>query len=350
MPSAATRPERVTGIDEHRRRRRAELARVFGGVIGEALADPSIIEIMVNEDGAVFVDRLLEGMHDTGARMAPIDVEDAIVTAASEMGTVVDAEHPTLSGELPLDGSRVQAFLPPVTTGPALIIRKHRRQGEDGVAALTVGDFRGAEVPHDNATASDYPLRDLTVPELFRHTIRERWNVIISGPAQSGKTAFGGAFLAEISAQCPDDRIVTIEDTRELRCSSRNKLMLKQAPQRCAGLLLKDALRARPDRIIFGEVRDGAAHDLLMSWNTGHNGGFCTIHANDPLDSLYRLEDLVAQAGVAVVPRAIARAVDLIVTIRKARDGRRAIVDLVRVNDALIDGQYDLHPLEPRWS
>ncbi len=340
----------LTGIEEQQRRRHNELARVFGGVIGEALADHTIIEIMVNEDGTVYVDRLYQGLQDTGERLAPIDVEDAIVTAASEMGQLVDAEHPTLSGELPLDGSRVQAFLPDVTTAPAIVIRKHRRQGDDGVPALTVADFKGAastaEVPVEDAA----PLATLTVPELLDVAIIQRWNVVISGGTQSGKTALGGAYLARMSALAPRDRIVTIEDTRELRCASHNKLMLKQSRYRSAAQLLKDSLRARPDRIIVGEVRDGAALDYLMACNTGHNGGFCTVHANDALDTLYRLEDLVQMAGVPVVARSIARAVDLIVTIRKMRDGSRRVVELARVADELgPDGRYQLEHLTPVW-
>jgi len=339
-----------TGVEEQQRRRHNELARVFGGVIGEALADHAIIEIMVNEDGAVYVDRLYEGLQDTGERLAPIDVEDAIVTAASEMGQLVDAEHPTLSGELPLDGSRVQAFLPDVTTSPSIVIRKHRRQGDDGVPPLTVMDFSG-NVDSDELASDLAPdLHALTVPQLLDLAIVQRWNVIISGGTQSGKTALGGAYLSRMSSLAPRDRIVTIEDTRELRCSSRNKLMLKESRYRTATQLLKDSLRARPDRIIVGEVRDGAALDYLMACNTGHNGGFCTVHANDALDTLYRLEDLVQMAGVPIVPRSIARAVDLIVTIRKMRDGSRRVVELARVADDLgPDGRYRLEYITPVW-
>jgi P-type conjugative transfer ATPase TrbB len=322
------------GRDEQQARRRQELERVFGGAIGAALADPAVVEVMVNPDGQLWVDRLLGGVEATNVVLDERDVLNTVITVAGELGAVVDDENPTLQGELPLDGSRLQAWIPPVVRRPTLNIRKHRRQGVDGVPALTLADYLAAGTIPANYVA------------ILRSAVIERKNVIIVGGTSSGKTTFGGAYLNLISELCPDDRIITIEDTYELYCVSKHVVALRESRHVSMRKLLQQTLRARPDRIIFGEVRNEAAHDLMMAWNTGHSGGFCTIHANGVRDALSRIEQLVQLAGVPPIREAIASAVDLIVALKRGADGQRRVVELGLVN-GVTDGEYELEAIAP---
>jgi len=316
---------------ESERRRRVELARVLGSTIGGALADPNVVEIMVNPDGAVWIDRLVGGMIATDLRLTAWEVEDAIATIASELGTTVDASMPTLQGELPLDGSRVQAFLPPATEAPALIIRKRAAR------VIPLDDYVDAGILARNHR------------DLIREAVRDRRNLLIAGSTGSGKTTFANGILGEIAELTPADRLILLEDTRELQCPSPNKLFLRKSAARSLTQLLQDTLRSRPERIVFGEVRDGSAHDFLMALNTGHGGSFTTIHANSAYDALLRLEDLVQLAGVPAVPRAIARAIHLIVFLVRTGDHRR-VTEFAVVDGVAADGTYHLHFIDPEVS
>jgi P-type conjugative transfer ATPase TrbB len=327
-------PESISGREEHQQRRLAELERVFGGEIGALLALPDTTEVLVNPDGQIYVDRMYAGMKPIGVKLHPDDTMNAIMTVAGELRVTIDEEHPWLQGELPLDGSRLQAWIPPVVTSPTLVIRKHRRQGVDGVPALRIEDY----------------IRDGAMPEKFadhlRSAVREHLNVLIVGSTSSGKTTFGGAYLNLITALCPDDRIITIEDTFELYCVSPNRVALRESPHASMRLLLQHSLRARPDRIIFGEVRNEAAHDLVMAWNTGHNGGFCTIHGNGIADAFDRLETLVELAGYPLSPRRIANAVQIIVCMRRAQSGARRVEEFAYVR-GWKNGEYQLERVSP---
>lgn len=309
---------------ESERRRRTELARVLGATIGAALADPNVVEIMVNADGALWIDQLVGGMVSTDLHLSAWEVEDAIATIASELGTTVDASTPTLQGELPLDGSRVQAFLPPATEAPALVIRKRAAR------VILLDDYVDAGILSPNHR------------RLIREAVRDRRNLLIAGSTGSGKTTFANGILGEIAELTPRDRIVLLEDTRELQCPSPNKLFLRKSAARSLTQLLQDTMRVRPERIVFGEVRDGSAHDFLMALNTGHGGSFTTIHANGAYDALLRFEDLVQLAGVPAVPRAIARAIHLIVFLVRTGDHRR-VTEFAVVDGVSRDGDYHLH-------
>ena len=336
--SSTVMPSAHDGREEARRRRRDELERVFGGVIGEALADPRVTDLLVNPDGAIYVDRHFEGLVRLPERLSAAAIDNAIITAASALGVTVDEQSPVLQGELPLDGSRLHALIPPCVPGPMLVIRKHRRQGVDDVPALVLDDY----------------LRDKLIPpnyiEPLRAAVLDRENVIIAGSTSSGKTTLGGAYLNLITELAPNDRIITIEDTYELYCVAQNRVALRESRARSMRQLLKDALRLRPDRIIFGEVRDAAAHDLIMAWNTGHNGGFCTVHANSVRDAFGRLEALVQQAEVPVVPKSIASAIQLIVGMQREPTGlhRRRVTELAYVRGVSGD-EYTLEHVAPEW-
>ena len=315
--------------EEARRRRREELVRVLGTTIGGALADPNVVEVMVNEDGAVWIDQLVGGMHETELRMAPIEVEDVITTIASALGKSIDRRNPSLQGELPLDGSRVQAFMPPATeTAPALVIRKKAAR------IFTLEEYVAGGVLTSGCRT------------LLEAAVRERKVVLIVGGTGSGKTTLVNALLAETATATPRDRLVIIEDTRELQSPSRNKVHLIKSDTRGYTQLLKESLRTRPDRLVFGELRDEAAFDFLMALNTGHRGSFSTIHANSARDALSRLEDLVRTAGHPAVPSTIARAIDLLVFIERTGDTRR-VTECASVRGLDAAGDYELEHVEP---
>src|SRR6202162_5274045 len=314
---------------EVQRRRRAELVRVLGSTIGDALADPNVVEVMVNEDGAVWLDQLVGGMRETHFRMAPIEVEDVITTIASALGKAVGRESPSLQDDLPLDGSRVQAFVPPATeSAPALIIRK-----------------RAARI----FTLASYVAGGMLAPahrRLLESSVRERFVVLVVGGTGSGKTTLVNALLAATAEATPSDRLVIIEDTRELQSPSRNKVHLVKSETRGYTQLLKESLRARPDRLVFGELRDEAAFDFLMALNTGHRGSFSTIHANSAADALSRLEDLIRVAGHSATPSTIARAIDVLVYIERSGDTRR-VTEVALVRGLAPSGDYRLEFVAP---
>lgn len=215
-------------------------------------------------------------------------------------------QAPRLSGTLP-SGERFQGMLPPVTTGPAFAIRKR--------PSII---FRLADYVRDAALSAEQA-------EALRSAAIERRNLLITGGTGSGKTTLANAMLAEPAFA--NDRIVLIEDTPELQCSSTDLVTLltrRSAPLVGVGDLVRDALRLRPDRIIVGELRDGAAAlEALKAWNTGHPGGLATLHANSASEAVSRLEDLLAEASPASPHRLIVQAIDLVVHISRTNCGRR---------------------------
>jgi type IV secretion system protein VirB11 len=312
---------------EAHRRRHEELVRVLGSTIGDALANPNVVEVMVNEDGAVWIDQLVGGLRETELHMNPIEVENAIATVASALGKSVDRRNPSLQGELPLDGSRVQAFVPPATqSAPVLVIRKRASR------IFTLGEYvaRGMLAPAHR--------------DLLEAAVRGRRVVLIVGGTGSGKTTLVNALLAATAEATPRDRLVIIEDTCELQSPSRNKVHLIKSETRSYRQLLKESLRARPDRLVFGELRDEAAFDFLMALNTGHRGSFSTIHANSARDALTRLEDLVRIAGHPAIPSTVARAIDLLVLIERTGDTRR-VTEVASVGGLTVGGDYQLEYL-----
>jgi type IV secretion system protein VirB11 len=177
---------------------------------------------------------------------------------------------------------------------------------------------------------------------ILRDAVRARHNVVVSGGTGSGKTTLSNAIIAEIAAYCPGDRLVILEDTSELRCAAANMLALRTSDHVDMAQLLKSTMRLRPDRIIVGEVRDGAALTLLKAWNTGHPGGVTTLHANTARSALQRLEQLTAEASRQPMQTVIGEAVDLVVSIERTPDGRR-VKDLLHVK-GFDGGAYHLKP------
>ena len=289
-------------------RRRAMLATAMGSGIAAALADPRVLEIMVNPDGALRLDLLGEGRVDTEIRLASDEIERIIRLVASHARTEVHMGAPIVSAELPPHGEgageRFEGILPPVSLAPCFSIRK------PAARVYTLGDY-----------VADGILTD-AFAERLREAVRGRNNILIAGGTSSGKTTLANALLAEMAAL--DERVILIEDTRELQCPAPDTVALRtRAGVVAMADLVRSTLRLRPDRIVVGEVRGAEALDMLKAWNTGHPGGIATVHANGATAALYRLEQLVQEAVVTVPRRLVAEAIDIIVFIAGRGQARR---------------------------
>ena len=300
-------------------RRRAMLKTAMGPAIAEALSDTAVIEVMVNPDGRLWIDRLGEGRSDAGLRVHPSETERIIRLVASHVRAEVHADNPIVSAELP-SGERFEGVLPPVALAPCFAIRK------PAAKIFTLADYVRAQIM--------VPIQ----ADALRQAVRERKNILVAGGTSSGKTTLANALLAEI-ANC-DERVILIEDTRELQCAAADCVALRTR-RGVVSLadLVRSTLRLRPDRIIVGEVRGAEALDMLKAWNTGHPGGIATVHANSAHAALYRIEQLV-QESVTVIPRRlIAEAIDLVVFIA-GRGSSRHIETIAEVTGLDANGDY----------
>jgi type IV secretion system protein VirB11 len=296
------------------------LRTALGPSIAAWLEDPIIVEVMLNPDGRLWVDRLSGGLADTGERLAAADGERIVRLVAHHVGAEVHPASPRVSAELPETGERFEGLLPPVVTAPAFAIRK------PAIAVFTLEDYVAAGIMAG------------VQAETLREAVRERRNILVAGGTSTGKTTLTNALLAEVAKTT--DRVVLIEDTRELQCSSPNLVALRTRDG-VASLsdLVRSSLRLRPDRIPIGEVRGAEALDLLKAWGTGHPGGVGTIHAGTALGALRRLEQLIQEA-VVTVPRAlIAETIDVIAVL-SGRGADRRLAELARVEDLRPDGDY----------
>ncbi len=322
----------MTGHPEAQGRRRAMLRTAMGSEIAKALSDPAVIEVMVNPDGCLRLDRLGQGRVDTGARLRPAEIERIIRLVASHVRVEVHAKNPIVSAELPSRdefsaGERFEGILPPVSTAPCFSIRK------PAARIYTLQDY-----------VTDRVLLPLQADALKQAVIARR-NLLIAGGTSSGKTTLANALLAEMAEL--DERVILIEDTRELQCAAPDCVALRTRPGIVAlSDLVRSTLRLRPDRIVVGEVRGSEALDMLKAWNTGHPGGIATVHANSARSALYRLEQLVQETVVTVPRRLIAEAIDLVVFI-SGRGNARRIETILDVTGLTPDGDYQATELSP---
>ena len=313
---------------EARSRGARMLRTAIGPMVGHWLTDPQVIEVMLNPDGALWVDRLGTGLADTGRRLSAADAERIIRLVAHHVGAEVHARSPRVSAELPETGERFEGLLPPVVTAPAFAIRK------PAVAVFTLDDYVAADI------------MSVAQADMLRAGVADRLNILVAGGTGTGKTTLTNALLAEVAGT--GDRVVLIEDTRELQCTARN-LVAMRTRDGVASLadLVRSSLRLRPDRIPIGEVRGSEALDLLKAWGTGHPGGVGTIHAGSALGALRRMEQLI-QEVVITVPRAlIAETIDLVAVLVREGHGRR-LAELARVEGLdPASGDYRLTPATP---
>lgn len=305
----------------------AMLRTAFCPVVRRALEDEATQEVMVNPDGSVWVEEAGRGLFNTGLVITASDRERVIRLVASGTGGSISAETPIVSAELPGTGERFEGILPPVSVSPCYSIRKLAR------TPFTLADY----VAQGALSAA--------LADALRKLVIERANIVIAGGTSSGKTSFANALLAEGGFE--GERIVLLEDTRELTCRAANLVALRTHEGRVSLRdLVRSTLRLRPDRIIVGEVRGAEALDLLKAWNTGHPGGLTTLHANSALGALSRLEQLVSEASARAPFELIAESVDAVVFMSRA-GGARRVEDAVRVVEFTGDG-YRTTPLLAR--
>jgi len=298
------------------------LRTALGPAIAAWLEDPGIVEVMLNPDGRLWVDRLTEGLIDTGERLAAADGERIVRLVAHHVGAEVHSAAPRVSAELPETGERFEGLLPPVVAAPTFAIRK------PAVAVFTLDDYVAAGIMSADEAS------------VLRRAVERRRNVLVAGGTSTGKTTLVNALLAEVAKTT--DRVVLIEDTRELQCKSPNLVALR-TKDGVASLsdLVRSSLRLRPDRIPIGEVRGAEALDLLKAWGTGHPGGIGTIHAGSALGALRRLEQLIQEA-VVTVPRAlIVETIDLIAVLA-GRGPERRLAELAAIEALGQNGDYVL--------
>lgn len=308
----------------------AMMARYLGATVLEAFANDDVTEVYTNaHDGRIRLDTRSQGRVSTDTVLSPEHVLMFLDCVAMHVGVTLDADSPTLQAELPsgrFQKARLQGFIPSTTVEPAFAIRKP---------------------PRVVYTLHEYVQRDLMSPwhlVVVREAIQARQNVLIAGGTNSGKTTFANAMLHEIAEQCPTDRVVILEDTVELQCFSPDHLALRTHGAVTLRHLVKATLRASPNRVVVGEVRDEAALDLLDAWATGHPGGIATFHATDPRGALRRLDRLAQRANVPSQRALIAEAIDLIVMLAQTPQGR-CVTQIVRVVG--IDEKTDDFHLEP---
>ncbi|MGQ0699963.1 P-type conjugative transfer ATPase TrbB [Panacagrimonas sp.] len=305
--SAAPQSSASTSLD----RRIRMLRTAMGPQIAAALEDPDVVEIMLNPDGALWIDRLSTGRAVTGESLSAADGERIIRLVAAHVGTEVHRQRPLLTAELPETGERFEGILPPAAPGPAFALRKRAV----GVIGLT-------DYVSDGILSTEQA-------EFLRRAVRERQNILIAGGTSTGKTTLANALLTEIAAT--NDRVLVLEDTVELQCAARDHVPLRTR----AGVvsmteLVRATMRLRPDRVIVGEVRGGEALDLIKVWGTGHPGGIATLHASSAHGALLRLEQLILEVAL-MPPRAlIAEAVNVIVFIA-GRGRARHVQTVARV-------------------
>ena len=299
---------------------RQKFERELGDLVVGNLRDPDVIEIMLNPDGGLWVERFGRPMARLG-EMPPHQAEAAMATLASIHRTTITRICPILECNLP-DGSRFEGMIPPVVAGPSFCIRKRASR------IFTLEDYVGdkAMTPRQR--------------DLIRQAALDHRNILVVGGTGSGKTTLVNAVIHVIADELPDERLLILEDTAEIQCAAPNHVFKRTTDLIDLNRLLRSTMRYRPDRIIVGEVRGGECLELLKAWNTGHPGGVATVHANDAKGGLIRLENLVAEVTEAPMHKTIAAAIDLIVVIAKvkprkarARGAGRRIQELLRVRD-----------------
>jgi type IV secretion system protein VirB11 len=329
--------------DEQHQRLEVKLRREFGDIVLKSLADDRTEDILLNPDSSVWVKRMGEGFSRIG-EMSAAAAASALGTVAAWRGTVLNHERPILETELPIDGSRFEALVPPVVRRPVFAIRLRPRR------IFTLQEYEAGQIltekddPINRLRRNDdfaLSLRGLKHAETIRAAVRARKNLLVVGSTGSGKTTLVNAILETLAQLTPNDRVISIEDTTELQCPVRNYLDLRAVGSVTMLDCLRACMRLKPTRIVVGEVRGAEAHTLLKAWNTGHPGGAATVHANDAMSGLIRLESLVAEATNAPQQNLIAEAVDLVIFVDEEPElkaGRK--VREVLLVTGYRDGQY----------
>jgi len=310
--------------DSVKARAKIKLERDLGPVIMGALADPKTVEIMLNADGKLWQERLGEKMQQIGTLSASRS-ESIIKTLAGFHGKEINKGRPLLECELPIDGSRFAGQFPPIVPAPTFAIRKK------AIAIFTLTQYVAAGI--------------MTPAQLMviEAAVKNHRNILVTGSTGSGKTTLVNAIINHMVVIDPSERIVIIEDTGEIQCAADNFVQYHTTLDISMTLLLRTSLRMRPDRLLVGEVRGPEALDLLMAWNTGHEGGAATLHANHARAGLVRMAQLISMHPDAPkhIEPLISEAVQLVIHIARSQDGRR-VEEIVEIQ-GYEDGHYLTH-------
>lgn len=309
------------------------MTRFLGPLIMRAFDDPNVTEVYTNpHDRRIWLITHSDGRVDTGERIDPSNVLSFLHTVATSLRTTIGPEHPELQAELPLGGCRhprLQGLIPPSVESPCFVIRKHAPD----VYGLDQLIEAGVVTPGFAA--------------VLRRAVTQHQNILVVGGPRTGKTTLANAILREIAWQCPQERIVLVEDTIELRCESRDHLGLRVREGESLAEPIKRVLRLSPDRIVVGEVRDHAAFYMLDAWLTGCPGSLATVHGSGAENALRRLDMLCQRANVPSQMALIAAAVELVVELRREEHVRPRVVDVVRVDGLGGDGRFVLSRFDP---
>ena len=309
------------GTNTIKERAKRKLVRDMGPLMLEALNNPKTVEIMLNADGRLWQEKLGERMACIGT-MRVAQAQAIIETIAGYHGKEVTRQNPILEGELPLDGSRFAGQLPPVVPSPIFAIRKK------AVSIFTLDQYVESKIMTDDHC------------QILIDAIETHRNILVVGGTGSGKTTLINAIINAMVVNDPTERVFIIEDTGEIQCSAENYVQYHTSIDVDMTALLKTTLRMRPDRILVGEVRGPEALDLLMSWNTGHEGGAATLHANNTKAGLQRLAMLISMHPDSPKPiePLIGEAVHIVVHIARTKQGRR-VREILEVS-GFHDGDY----------
>lgn len=287
-----------------------------GPIIMDAVRDPDVLEIMLNPDGKIWIEKYGKDQECVGE--LPIAQSKVLLSlVASALDLVVDAQHPVVEGSFPLDGSRFEGTFPPIV-GPGASFSMRKKASK----IITLQEYLASGA----ITEEVIPILDAA--------ILGRKNIVVVGGTSSGKTTFCNGVIHRLDELCPGDRLLILEDTAELQSSARNAVFFLTSDLAKIGMrqLTKVCMRYAPKRILVGEVRDSAALELLKLWNTGHPGGIGTFHADSAFEALERLEELVEEAGVGPKQKLIGRAVDLIIYMTKTPQNTRIVSEILQVN------------------
>lgn len=307
-------------------RAKEKLRRDLGPVIEKALNDPKTVELMLNADGRLWQERLGEKMSCIG-NVSSGRAESIIKTVAGFHGKEVTRYKPMVEGELPTDGSRFAGQIPPVVSNPTFAIRKK------AVAVFSLADY------------VDSKIMTKTQCKAICEAVINHRNILVIGGTGSGKTTLINAIINEMVNYDSTERVFIIEDTGEIQCAALNAVQYHTTLDVNMTMLLKTTLRMRPDRILVGEVRGEEALDLLDAWNTGHEGGAATLHANNCLAGLTRLKSLITRNPRAPsdIEPLIGESVHCVVHIARTQEGRR-VQEVIAVN-GFKNGHYLIEKL-----
>lgn len=286
-----------------------------GPVIMNAVNDPDVLEIMLNPDGKIWIEKYGQDQECVGE--LPIPQSKLILSlVASALDLTVDSKNPIVEGSFPLDGSRFEGVYPPIV-GPGASFSMRKKANR----IITMEEYLESGV----ITKEVLPILD--------EAILNRKNIVVVGGTSSGKTTFCNGLIHRLDHLCPSDRLLILEDTAELQSSAKNMVPFLTSDMARIGMrqLTKVSMRYAPTRIFVGEVRDKAALELLKLWNTGHPGGIGTFHADSAFEALERLEELVEEAGVGPKKSLIGRAIDLIVYMKKSAQKTRILSEIIKV-------------------